>query len=121
MMTLHNDDVDDAYNVDDDDDDGNGDDGNCYADIDDIDDDDDNDNGGDGNGYDDIADDDDDNVGENLYSSMITASCSSTVSRLCGNKPFNFTTYISQINQINFLGSFLKVQKKLWPVLRKHL
>ena len=39
----------------------------------------DDDGGGDG-------DDDDDDDG-NLYSSMITASCSSTVSRLCGNKP----------------------------------
>ena len=36
--------------------------------------------------YNDDDDDDDDDDG-NLYSSMITASCSSTVSRLCGNKP----------------------------------
>ena len=57
MMTLHNDDVDDAYNVDDDDDDENGDDGNGYDDIDDDD-----VNGDYGNGFDDIDDiDDDDN------------------------------------------------------------
>ena len=37
---------------------------------------------------DDDADDNDDyDVYNNLYSSMITASCSSTVSRLCGSKP----------------------------------
>ena len=29
-------------------------------------------------------------VMDNLYSSMITASCSSTVSRLCGNRPTCF-------------------------------
>ena len=31
----------------------------------------------------------------NLYSSMITASCSSTVSRLCGNRPTCFMSFNS--------------------------
>ena len=62
-----------ADDDDDDDDDGDGVDkcGDGYSEGDD----------GHGNGN------DVDVVMDNLYSSMITASCSSTVSRLCGNRP----------------------------------
>ena len=65
-----------ADDDDDDDDDGDGVDkcGDGYSEGDD----------GHGNGN------DVDVVMDNLYSSMITASCSSTVSRLCGNRPTCF-------------------------------
>ena len=43
-------------------------------------------------------DDDDDDDDGNLYSSMITASCSSTVSRLCGSKPL-FPIHFMKIPQ----------------------
>ena len=66
----------DGFVGDDDDDDGDGVDecGDGYSEGDD----------GHGNGN------DVDVVMDNLYSSMITASCSSTVSRLCGNRPTCF-------------------------------
>ena len=67
----------------------------------------------------------------NLYSSMITASCSSTVSRLCGSKPtlsigvLFLTNFLKKkiylILANNFLGRFLNIKSKSWPVLGKHL
>ena len=56
----------------------------------------------------------------NLYSSMITASCSSTVSRLCGSKPsvsIGFLIILACLGQISFLGD----KNKFWLVSAKHL
>ena len=79
---------------------------------------------------DDNADDNDDDDGNNLYSSMITASCSSTVSRLCGSKPALSILLSTNILAVkvdlgwllpNFFRRFLNNKNKSWPVLGNHL